>query len=82
MTSSSGNGGKPPVTPAESSLLHHSLRRRTVLKWVSASGAVLYLPNLVGCSDSSNNAPAGQGPSQPYFFSAEQRATIEKWESR
>ena len=77
MTSSSGNGGNYPASPTESNPLHRSVRRRTVLKWVSASGAVLYLPNLVGCSDSSNNAPVEPDPSRPYFFSPEQRATIE-----
>ena len=76
MTNSSGNGGDDPVTPVETTLLPYSLRRRSVLRWMSASGAALYLPGLVGCSDSADNAPVGQH-SQPYFFSPQQRATIE-----
>jgi len=72
--SDSGNGGDHPTAPNP---LRYPLRRRVVLKWMSASGAVLCLPNLVGCSDSSDTAPAGEGPSRQYFFSTGQRATIE-----
>jgi hypothetical protein len=77
MNSNSGNGGDPPVSRTAPNPLSYPLRRRAVLKWMSASGAVFCLPTLVGCSDSSDTAPVGQGTSRQYFFSTEQRATIE-----
>jgi len=76
MTNSSGNGGDDPVTRVVTTLLPHALRRRSVLKWMSASGAALYLPHFAGCSDSADNAPLSEGLQQ-HFFSAQQRATIE-----
>jgi len=77
MTGRSGTGGDDPATPATPGYLSHPMRRRSVLKWMSASGAALYLPTLVGCSDSSDSGPDGSGASPNYFFSTEQRATIE-----
>lgn len=54
-------------------------RRRTVLKWMSASGAMFALPFMQGCSDGSDSVGTGSsGPdSIAHFFTAAQRATIE-----
>lgn len=52
-------------------------RRRTVLKWMSASGVVFALPFMQGCSDGSD-AGAGMAATAPeHYFSPSQRATIE-----
>jgi len=53
------------------------LRRRTVLKWMSASGATFALPFIQSCSDGSDNIGAGNSSPPPHFFTTEQRATVE-----
>jgi hypothetical protein len=54
------------------------LKRRTVLKWLGASGAAFTLPLVQGCSDGSDRAGMGNADSNSrVFFSAQQRATIE-----
>lgn len=53
------------------------LRRRTVLKWMSASGAVLALPWTPGCSDGSDHAGATDLASPPHFLGAGQRAILD-----
>lgn len=50
-------------------------RRRTVLKWISATGASFALPLLQGCSDGLDRTDVI--PSNPAFFTGDQRATLE-----
>jgi hypothetical protein len=58
-----------------------TIQRRTVLKWISATGATFVLPLVNGCSDGSDTVePAGtaqKGGTSRHFFTAQQRATIE-----
>lgn len=54
------------------------LRRRTLLKWVSASGATFALPFVQGCSNGSQTDDPGTVVNAPgHFFTTRQRATIE-----
>lgn len=55
------------------------LRRRTVLKWMSASGATFALPLMQSCSDGSDSS-VGENSDidvDRHFFTLQQRATIE-----
>lgn len=65
---------KLTVNPAYRELL---LRRRAVLKWMSAGGAVLALPFLQGCSDGADNPGVGEPQSPPHFLTAQQRAILD-----
>jgi len=51
------------------------LRRRTVLKWMSASGVAFALPFTPGCSDGSDSVADPASP--PRFLDAQQRAILE-----
>ncbi len=53
------------------------LRRRTVLKWMGASGAVFTLPFMQGCSDGSDAGAGKHSVASVHFFTPLQRATIE-----
>jgi hypothetical protein len=53
------------------------LKRRTVLKWMSASGVVFALPFMQGCSNGSDNGAGMAATAPEHYFSQSQRATIE-----
>ncbi|MEZ5503247.1 MAG: gluconate 2-dehydrogenase subunit 3 family protein [Halioglobus sp.] len=54
-----------------------NLRRRTILKWMSATGVVIALPAYQGCSDGSDSIPPETAGEPAHFLQARQRATLE-----
>lgn len=63
-----------PANPAYRDLV---IRRRTVLKWMSAAGATLALPFVQGCSDGSDSVVVVTPELPPRFLTAQQRAILE-----
>jgi hypothetical protein len=53
------------------------LQRRTLLKWMSATGAGLALPALHGCSNGSDHAVEVPAANFNHFFTPQQRAIVD-----